>query len=255
MFLDFIFHRHHEQLPMPYKRELHCHIIPGVDDGSPELDFSLQYLKSLSDMGVERVIFTPHHTEPNFMNTPQRIGPLFAEVKHNAISQEIPIECEDYSFEYRIDESFLRMMNTGKMGEESCELRPLKGRYILIENSFSQPLLNLDDVLYKLQDQGWYLIMAHPERYHYYASRGLHPYQHLQDIGVELQCNLLSFSGYYGEQAKKTAYRLLDEGMIGFLGSDLHNARHASLIQKFLQTREYASIREDLVEMIQNDKF
>ena len=189
------------------------------------------------------------------MNTPERLGPIFADLKANVINAETPIECEDYSFEYRIDESFLHMMDAGKFGEPSCQLRPLKDRYLLIENSFSQPLLNLDDVLYKLQDQGWYLIMAHPERYHYYAHRGLHHYEHLQDIGVELQCNLLSFSGYYGEQAKKTAYKLLEEGMIGFLGSDLHNARHVTLIQKFLQSKDYADIREDLVGMIQNDKF
>lgn len=254
MFLDFLFGHKREQLPLPYKRELHCHILPGVDDGSPELEFSMDYLKALSEMGLERVVFTPHHTEPNFMNTPTKIAPIFREVKETVAEKQIAIECEDYSFEYRLDESFLHMMEKGKFGEPSCELRPLKGRYLLIENSFAQPLLNLDDVIYRLQDEGWYLIMAHPERYHYYNSRGLKKYEHLTDLGVELQCNLLSFSGYYGEQVQKMAYKLLDEGMISFLGSDLHNMHHVKLIQKFLQSKNYAEIREDLVEMIQNDK-
>lgn len=254
MFLDFLFNRKREMLPLPYKRELHCHIIPGVDDGSPEMDFSVEYLKQLSGMGLERVIFTPHHTEPSFMNTPAKIAPIFDELKGTLERQDVPITCEGYSFEYRIDESFLHMMKTGKFGEESCELRPLKGRYLLVENSFSQPLVNLDDVLFELQDRGWYLIMAHPERYHYYARRGVSAYQHLLDAGVELQCNLLSFSGYYGESAKKMAYKLLDEGMIGFLGSDLHNKHHVDLIQRFLTTKEYANIREELVAQIENDK-
>ena len=254
MFLDFIFHKKREMLPLPYKRELHCHIIPGVDDGSPELEFSLQYLKALSEMGLERVIFTPHHTEPSFMNTPARINPLFAEVKEQVAEQQIPLECEDYSFEYRLDESFLHMMSTGKWGEPACELRPLKDRYILIENSFNQPLLNLDDVILQLQDMGWFPIMAHPERYHYYSRRGLRSYEHLVNAGVELQCNLLSFSGYYGESTQKMAYRLLDEGMINYLGSDLHNMHHVQLIQKFLRSKEYAEIRPELVGMIQNDK-
>lgn len=241
-------------LPLPYKREMHCHIIPGVDDGSPELEFSLEYLKALSECGLERVIFTPHHTEPNFMNTPSRIGPLFRDVKIGVEERQIPLVCEDYSFEYRLDESFLHMMKSGKFGEEQCELRPLKDRYLLIENSFAQPLLNLEDVIFELQDRGWYLIMAHPERYHYYLRRGLKTYQHLQDIGVEFQCNLLSFSGYYGEETQKMAYRLLDEGLVNFMGSDLHNMRHVDLIRKFLATKEYAEIREDLVHSIENDR-
>ena len=254
MFLNFLFHRKREMLPLPYKRELHCHIIPGVDDGSPEMKFSLEYMEALHEFGVERIIFTPHHTEPSYMNTPSKIMPLFHELRGLSAEMQIPIECEDFSFEYRLDESFINMMNSGKWGEESCKLRPLKDRYILIENSFQQPLLNLDDVIYKLQDKGWFLIMAHPERYHYYSSRGLKSYEHLLDLGVELQCNLLSFSGYYGESTQKMAYRLLDEGMISFLGSDLHNLHHVQLIRKYLQSKDYSEIRQDLVSMIQNDK-
>lgn len=255
MFLDFLFNRKRSMLPLPYKRELHCHIIPGVDDGSPELRFSLEYLKALSEFGVEKLIFTPHHTEPNFMNTPLKIYPLFTEIKYEAAALEIPIEMEDFSFEYRLDESFINMMNSGNWGEKSCQLRPLKGRYILIENSFQQPLLNLDDVIYKLQDRGWYCIMAHPERYHYYSRRGLKDYEHLQGLGVEFQCNILSFTGYYGESTQKMVYKLFDEGMISYLGSDLHNRHHVELIRKYLQSKDYAEIRDELVSMIQNDKF
>jgi len=254
MFLDFIFHRKREMLPLPYKRELHCHIIPGVDDGSPELDFSLQYLRALSEMGLERVVFTPHHTDPSFMNTPSKIAPIFSELKAAVAEANIPIECEGFSFEYRLDESFLRMMENGTFGDPNCELRPLKHRYILVENSFNQPLLNLEDVILKLQDKGWYVIMAHPERFHYYSRRGLRPFETLVNAGVELQCNLLSFSGYYGETTQKTAYRLLDEGMISFVGSDLHNMHHVQLIKKFLASKEYAEIRPELAAQISNDK-
>lgn len=254
MFLDFLFHRHRDMLPLPYKRELHCHVIPGVDDGSPEQSFSLEYLKDLSQLGVERIIFTPHHTYPKFLNTPEIISPIFEELKQAATAQNIAIDMEDYSFEYRLDESFLEMMESGKWGDPKCPFRPLKDRYLLIENSFSQPLINLDEVCYKLQEQGWYLIMAHPERYHYYARRGLQAYEHLQNLGVEFQCNILSFSGYYGETAQKAAYRLLDEGMVNFLGSDLHNRHHADLIRKYLQTKDYAEIREELEMGVMNDK-
>lgn len=254
MFLDFLFHRHREQLPLPYKRELHCHIIPGVDDGSPEMPYSVEYLKELSQMGVEQVIFSPHHTFPNFLNTPEIIDPIFQQLRQEASRLGIALQLEDYSFEYRLDESFLQMMEGSKWGDPNCQLRPLKGRYLLIENSFAQPLINLDEVCCQLQEQGWYLIMAHPERYHYYARRGLHPYEHLQELGVEFQCNILSFSGYYGETAQRMARRLLDEGMVNFLGSDLHNRHHVELLHKYLQSKDYASIREELESSIMNDR-
>lgn len=255
MFLDFLFKKSREILPLPYKRELHCHLIPGVDDGSPDKAFSLEYIDALKRFGVEKIIFTPHHTYPNFMNTPEIITPLFEDLKQEVAQRQIGIELEDYSFEYRLDESFLQLMESGgKWDEPGCQLRPLHGRYLLIENSFAQPLINLDDVCMKLQEQGWYLVMAHPERYHYYARRGMHSYEHLQELGVEFQCNILSFSGYYGDTAKKVAYQLMDEGMVNFLGSDMHNKKHEELIERFLKTKEYASIREDLESMIMNDK-
>lgn len=254
MFLDFLFHRHREMLSLPYKRELHCHIIPGVDDGSDTPENSLQYVKALAEMGVENILFTPHHTEPKFLNTPEIIEPKFQALREEVIKAGIAVNLEDYSFEYRIDSSFIQMSQSGKWGEESCQLRPLKGRYLLIENGFNQPLYNLEDVLRDLQERGWFLIMAHPERYHYYMERGLRPYERLADLGVEFQCNILSFCGYYGEHTQKMALRLLDEGFISFLGSDLHNLHHVELLQDFLRSKDYARMRDDLVMSCNNDK-
>lgn len=254
MFLDFLFHRHREMLPLPYKRELHCHIIPGVDDGSDTPENSLQYVRALAEMGVENIIFTPHHTEPKFLNTPEIIEPKFHALREEVAKAGIAVNLEDYSFEYRIDSSLIQMSESGKWGEESCQLRPLKGRYLLIENGFNQPLYNLEDVLRDLQERGWFLIMAHPERYHYYIERGLRPYERLADLGVEFQCNILSFCGYYGEHTQKMALRLLDEGLISYLGSDLHNGHHVELMQDFLRSKDYARMRDDLVMACNNDK-
>lgn len=249
------FFRSRPMLPMPYKRELHCHIIPGVDDGSPEITNSMNYLTSLEEMGVERVIFTPHHTEPHFMNTPEIISPIFDQVRQELAAQGRTIVAEDYSFEYRLDESFLKMADGGGYGDADCQLRPLFGNNLLIENSFSQPLMGLDNLVYNLQSKGFSLIMAHPERYHYYTHRGLRAYELLQDRGIDFQCNILSFAGYYGSESRKMAYELLEEGFVNYLGSDLHNRHHVELIEKFLRTKEYERLLPDLERCLQNDQF
>jgi tyrosine-protein phosphatase YwqE len=247
----FIFKKR-ERLALPYKREIHCHIIPGVDDGSRSLEASIFYLKSLASFGVEEVVFTPHRIDERFENNTAIIDPIFHQLQEAAEQERLSIKL-DYSFEYRLDSGFLQLMQDGKFGAPSCSLRPLRGRYLLIENSFAHPFQEMDDLIYQLLDLGYYPVLAHPERYLYYAGHHGSFYKHLQEHQLEFQCNLLSFAGYYGDVAKKMVYWMLDQGYVNFLGSDLHNDEHVHRIAQFLQSKEYAQLRPRLVEMIGND--
>lgn len=249
---EFLFKKR-ELLPLPYKRELHCHIIPGVDDGSQHLDDSIEYLKRLQSFGVERVVFTPHHTDPHFLNTPENIQPIYDELKSKMEEQQLLIKPDGFSFEYRVDESFLGMMNTGKYGDPNCVIRPLHGRYLLIENAWNAPIPAFDEVIERLLGQGYYLIMAHPERYIYYAGNHGHWYRHLQEHQVQFQCNILSFAGHYGDVSKKMAMWMLEQGYVNFLGSDLHHYGHCEHIEKFLRSKEYEAIYDELCDSINND--
>lgn len=251
---DFLFKKR-EMLPLPYKRELHCHIIPGVDDGSQQIEDSLDFMLSLQRFGVEKVIFTPHHTSPRFMNTPEIVQPLFDDLKKQVQEKGLTIQAEDYSFEYRVDDTFLEMERVAKFGEPGCIIRPLHGRYILIENSFSHPIPAFDDVIQRLLADGYYLILAHPERYMYYAGQKGRFYHHLQERQVEFQVNILSFAGYYGDVTKKMAYWMLENGYVNYLGSDLHTYHHTYLIEDFLRSKDYAAIYDQLCESIANDTF
>lgn len=249
---DFLFKKR-ELLPLPYKRELHCHIIPGVDDGSQHMDDSIQYLMKLQGFGVEKVIFTPHHTVPRFLNTPEIIQPLFDQLKGRMADEGLRIQAEGYSFEYRVDEGFIEMMKTGNLGDPNCVIRPLHGRYLLIENGWNSPIPAFDELIDKLLGQGYYLILAHPERYLYYAGNHGRWYLHLQEHQVQFQCNILSFAGHYGDVSRKMAYWMLDQGFVNFLGSDLHHYGHCEHLEKFLRSKDYAAIHEDLTDMINND--
>jgi len=250
---DFLFKKR-ELLSLPYKRELHCHIIPGVDDGSQNIDDSVEYLKRLHEFGVEKVIFTPHHTVPHFLNTPEKIQPIFNELKARLEAENAGIVAEDFSFEYRVDEGFLEMMKTGKLGDPGCAIRPLHGKYLLIENAWNAPIPALDDVIDRLLAQGYYLIMAHPERYLYYAGFHGEAYHRLQQHQVQFQCNILSFAGHYGEVSKKMALWMLEQGYVNFIGSDLHHYGHLERIERFLRSKEYAEIYEDLCDSVNNDQ-
>lgn len=248
----FNFLKPRERLLLPYKRELHCHIIPGVDDGSRSLEASLSYLKALASFGVKEVVFTPHCIDERYENTPAIIDPLFSELQAAAAGEHIDLGMS-YSFEYRIDGGFLDLMRHGEFGAPDCAFRPLHGRYLLIENSFVHPIQEMDEVVSRLVSLGYYPILAHPERYSYYAGHNGRYYHYLKEQQLEFQCNLLSFAGYYGDVAKKMAYWMLDNGYVNFLGSDLHNDQYVQALDKFLRSKEYARIRPQLVRMIGND--
>ena len=248
---DFFFKKR-ELLPLPYERELHCHIIPGVDDGAVDIDSSVKYLQALHGFGVKKIVFTPHSIESRFENDDDIVAPIYEQLCEKAIRSGVEMEFA-FSYEYRIDERFANMLEAGEFGSSECKLRPLYGRYLLVENSFNHPPYGLDQILFKLQSQGFYPILAHPERYGYYALRNGDRYHHLQDLQLEFQCNILSFSGHYGDMAKKAAFWLLEQGYVNFLGTDLHNHHHIEALDKYLRSKSYAEIRPLLVKCLRND--
>jgi tyrosine-protein phosphatase YwqE len=117
----------------------------------------------------------------------------------------------------------------------------------LIEISFLQPPLQLNNILFEMQLQGYQPILAHPERYLYYANN-LSDLVKLKDMGCKLQSNLLSFSGYYGKEVLRFAERMVDQQLISLLGTDLHHQRHL----EGLKTLHYSKSLQKLMSRIEN---
>ena len=93
--------------------------------------------------------------------------------------------------------------------------------------------MNLDDLLFDMQVKGYKTILAHPERYTYYSRRRKR-YEQLHNAGARFQINILSFTGYFGEEARDSALWFVRNGMIDYLGSDMHNVKHAHIIMDYI---------------------
>lgn len=90
---------------LPYTTEVHCHVLPGIDDGSPDVEHSLALIHQMKEWGLERIIATPHVTEASFENTPQTIGSAYSRLCQETNWDELGIKlC--YSAEYRMDDNF-----------------------------------------------------------------------------------------------------------------------------------------------------
>lgn len=243
MLFDF-FLRSKTPEPMPFATDMHCHVIPEVDDGSPDLTTSLELLEQMSALGLRRIFASPHATKDRYENTPESIAGPFAALKDAARSKHLPVELHHH-FEYRIDDFFLNLL-------ENNNLVTLPGKFILIENPFANEPWGLESIIHELLNLDFNPILAHPERYAYYALRHRDRYKRLHDIGVYFQVNMLSLAGYYGKSERSTALYLLKEGLVQFVGTDIHREAHMKSISNYLCSRTYRR-EQKLFDQLRND--
>ena len=219
-----------EPLPLFFHTDIHCHIVPGVDDGSPDVNTSLELVERMESWGLKRIIATPHMTQDTFENTPDILDPPLHELQEALARKGSKLDLSR-SAEHRIDDFFVEQLEKGL-------ILPFPGNYILVENSFMQEPWNLDQFIFNLKLKGYKPIMAHPERFHYYQINRQR-YDELHRAGNLFQINLVTLSGYYGKHAKQTAEYLLEKGYVDFIGTDLHHHGHADSIEAYLATRDY----------------
>lgn len=198
--------------------DLHSHLVPGIDDGSPDLDTSVKLIEGLHQLGYRRLITTPHVMPGYYPNDASTILPGCEQVRQALQARGIAVELTAAA-EYFLDAELIEAVSQG------TRLLTLSGNKLLVEMSFVAPPLQLSELLYQLQIKGYELVLAHPERYGYYHKDPAQ-YKKLLDVGCLLQLNLLSLTGHYGRGVKKAALKLLDQGWVSYLGTDLHHFRH-----------------------------
>lgn len=239
-----IFKKKIEKAKLCFSTDIHCHVIPGIDDGSPDVKTSVELVERMKEWGISRIIASPHVTQDSFENTPDVIVPAFVALKTELERRDIDLELS-HSAEYRLDEFFLSQLE--------CEnIVPLPGNYLLVENSFLQEPWNIDQLLFDLKVKGYKPILAHPERYFYYYGNKRARYDELHNVGTLFQVNLLSLAGYYGKDEKIIAEYLIEKGYVDFIGTDLHRHAHADAIDAYLASKDYRKIAPKL--HILNDK-
>lgn len=208
---------------LPIHTDIHSHILPGIDDGSPDIATSIQLVKGLYDLGIRKTVATPHVIADMFRNTPETINKALQQLKEAVAKEGIDIEITAAA-EYMLDDYFLKILRTEK------QLLTIKNNIVLTEQSYATPTGNLNDIAFELLTAGYKPIMAHPERYVFYHGK-YHEFQHLKDMGFLLQVNLLSLTGYYGKGAAKAARYIFENDLADFVGTDLHHDRHLAMLQ------------------------
>ncbi len=204
--------------------DIHSHLLPGIDDGSPDLDTSIELIQKMSSYGIKNFVTTPHILGEMYPNTPEIIKEKLQLVQEELKKRNITDINIDAAAEYMLDEQFSIILEEG-------ELLTIKGNLVLVEMSYFSPPINLFEILFQLQLKGYKPILAHPERYNSYHT-DFRMYQKLKNAGCLFQLNLLSLTEHYGKYVQKTTDRLLKENMYDFVGTDTHHINHLKLLEK-----------------------
>lgn len=224
--------------------DIHSHLIPGIDDGVTTIEESLAMLRGLQDLGFSRIVTTPHIMSDYYRNTPEIILSGLEKVRAAAKAEGLGLEISAAA-EYYLDEQFVQMVSRKE------QLLTLGGNHVLFEISYINPPDNLYHLSFELTIQGYTPILAHPERYPYWYGKE-DVYRKLKDQGVLFQLNTNSLVGYYGPAARACAEHLIDKGMIDFIGSDMHGARHLDALrrvstEKYFWKLAYQGLRNHLI--------
>ena len=205
--------------------DMHSHVLPGIDDGAQTIEESIELVQAMINLGIKKIITTPHIMIDYYRNTPETIHAALQLLKNELQKQHIDIEIAAAA-EHLLDEGFEVLLDEGR-------LMTMGDNYVLFEMSFIDVHPNLIPTIQNLREKGYKPILAHPERYLYLSIENC---ENIKSWGCDLQLNTISLTGYYGAKSKETAEALIDQNLVDFISSDMHHLRHAAALEKSLKT-------------------
>ena len=220
--------------------DVHCHLLPGVDDGFSNTEKSLHALKKLEERGIQRMILTPHFMKDYPNNNRASIMAKFEAYKAEAAKvSKIEIRLAG---EYMLDACLMDHYKQGFLTLDNKD-------QVLCETSYLMYEPGITEMLYDIMCDGLQPVIAHPERYEYAVKDN---YLRWKDKRYKFQLNLLSLAGAYGKPAMVKSHYLLKEGMYDYVGSDMHNLDN---FRRFLPEIRLSSKNiERLEQLLENNK-
>ena len=226
-------------------RDIHCHIMYGIDDGSKSLEQSIEILKNAYSNGITDIVLTPHYINKSEYNCDNKnkkkiLDELIGELKKENIDINLYL-----GNEVMIDPDVSKLIANNKISTIN------NTKYVLVELPMHYENPNSEKMMFEIIRHGYMPILAHPERYDYVKEdiSKLEPYI---NMGCILQGNYLSLFGRYGDEAKKILKILLKQRKIKILASDIHRPSTDYRIKKlkkklkwFLRDKKY---QEELLE-------
>ena len=202
--------------------DIHTHVLPGVDDGAPDLDYALQMLENAAASDVELLAVTPHCNVPNFEGNywDEMLQKRFAQLQEAATAADIPVKLV-LGAEVRVSDDLPTLLAQGRIPTLNG------GRYVLTEFRSDADKTAFLPALQGILAAGYIPLVAHPERYAA-VCRNPRIVEEWLDCGCHLQLTGGSLLGSYGRTVQRTAHTLLRRDFVACVASDAHGVHGRS---------------------------
>ncbi len=231
--------------------DIHCHVLPGLDDGAGTPSETLAMLRYAADEGITDMIVTPHYRAERFTASPDRIHRLTEQAQRAADAEHIPVRLYPGNEVYYFDDMLSRFRE-----KQLCTLNDTE--YMLVEFSPTVLFSTVHNAMDSALNAGFRPIVAHAERYECLLSDRDNALL-LHHLGVLLQVNAATVVGKNGSKSKQFAHRLLKENAVDFIGTDAHSVHHRApdaakcrdvIEKKFGEDTAYRVMRGNAEELL-----
>jgi protein-tyrosine phosphatase len=190
--------------------DIHCHILPGVDDGSRSMEESLAMLHAAQTCGISRIVATPHcrghHWDPHAIC--QAFQQLEPEARQMGMTLELGAE--------------IYWEKLAELGfERARDLRLGASQLVLLEFGYQALPAQWQRVVYELQRQGLQVVVAHPERYAP-VQNDIAVAAQMKELGCYLQVSCNCMEGGLFSHRRKCAKALMKNGLVDYIATDAH---------------------------------
>ena len=208
--------------------DLHCHMLPQIDDGPKSLEESIAMARIAVKDGIKTLACTPHIYQGVYNNTAEKIKEATSAFQKVLDKEKIPLTLV-YAADTHIHPNLIEEIRLGNVPTFNG------GRYLLLEPTHHIAPIGFESYVIKMLEEGFVPIITHPERLSY-IEKFYDVMTRLVQKGAWMQITASSFSGRFGEKAKKFAIRFLVDGKIAIIASDAHDSKHRPpiLSQAFL---------------------
>ena len=205
--------------------DLHCHILPGMDDGASDLSVSIEMARAFMADGVSVVACTPHILPGVYHNSGAQIRQATAQLQQTLNREGISLQLVTGADNHIVPD-FVAQLRSGHL------LSLADSRYVLVEPPHHVAPPRLEDLFFNIVAAGYVPILTHPERLTWIGSH-YDMVPRLIRAGVWMQITAGSLTGAFGRNARYWGERMLDEGYVHLLATDAHdvNRRPPNLSQ------------------------
>ncbi|WP_248737000.1 tyrosine-protein phosphatase [Neobacillus rhizosphaerae] len=204
--------------------DLHCHILPGVDDGARDLSEGIKMARKAVEQGIDTIVATPHHLNNQYENPKQTIINRVDELNQALVKEKIDLKILPGQ-EVRIHGEMVEGYEAGEI------LSVNETQYVLVEFSSSHVPRYTEKLFYDLQMKGLIPVIVHPERNQQIMEQPELLYQ-LVNKGALTQVTAASVCGGFGKKIKGFTLQLIEANLTHFIASDAHNTTNRTFMMR-----------------------